>query len=131
MPNILLLATAWGPRHGGINAFNMDFAAGLAGYLKPSGRVFCAVLHALREDCDRAQGVGVTLIPIEKNIDSHSYDEDWAFTIWERFQKQYPGTPIDWWVGHDVTSAAAALRGAQVAGGGRSAVIMHMNYADY
>jgi hypothetical protein len=51
MPNILLLATAWGPKHGGINAFNMDFAAALAEYLKPSGRVFCAVLSASREDC--------------------------------------------------------------------------------
>ena len=36
MPNILLLATAWGPKHGGINAFNMDFAVALAGYLRPT-----------------------------------------------------------------------------------------------
>ena len=28
--DIVCLATAWGPRHGGINAFNSDFAAGYA-----------------------------------------------------------------------------------------------------
>ena len=42
MANILLLATAWGPKHGGINAFNMDFAQGLVTYLHDAGRVFCA-----------------------------------------------------------------------------------------
>jgi len=128
MPNILLLATAWGPKHGGINAFNMDFAVGLAGHLKPGGRVFCAVLHASREDCERAEALDVTLVPIGRDIEIPSYDEAWAHTVRERLP---PKTSIDWWVGHDVTSAAAALKGPQVAGAGHSAVIMHMNYADY
>jgi glycosyltransferase involved in cell wall biosynthesis len=128
MPNILLLATAWGPKHGGINAFNMDFAAALAGYLRPSGRVFCAVLNASREDCERAQVAGVTLVPIGKDTDASSYDEDWAYTVRERLP---PEISIDWWVGHDVTSAAAAIKGPKIAGGGGSAVIMHMSYLDY
>jgi hypothetical protein len=128
MPNILLLATAWGPKHGGINAFNMDFAAGLAAYLKPSGSVFCAVLDASREDCEHAHTLGVTLVPIGRDIETPSYDEAWAHTVRERVP---PKISIDWWVGHDVTSAAAALKGPLVADGGRSAVIMHMNYADY
>ena len=29
----MLLATAWGAKHGGINAFNVDFARGLAKFL--------------------------------------------------------------------------------------------------
>jgi hypothetical protein len=37
MPNFMLLATAWGPKFGGINAFNMDFALGLASYLGDGG----------------------------------------------------------------------------------------------
>jgi hypothetical protein len=131
MSNILLLATAWGPKHGGINAFNVDFAAALAAYLKPSGRVFCAVLDALRDDRERADAIGVTLVPIGRDGNSPCYDEAWAYTAWERLQQQCPDTSIDWWVGHDVTSAEAALKGPQVAREGHCALIMHMNYADY
>ena len=50
MPNFLLLATAWGPKFGGINAFNTDFAKGLAAHLGADGRVFCAVFNPTRED---------------------------------------------------------------------------------
>jgi hypothetical protein len=78
MANILLLATASGPKHGGINAFNMDFAVALAGVLKPSGQVFCAVLDASPEERENAESKGVTLVPIGKSIDASSYDEDWA-----------------------------------------------------
>jgi glycosyltransferase involved in cell wall biosynthesis len=106
----------------------MDFATGLADYLRPSGRVFCAVLDASQEDCERAQAAGVTIVPIGKDIDTPSFDEDWAYTIRERLP---PDTSIDWWIGHDVTSAAAAIKGPQIAGGGGSAVIMHMSYLDY
>jgi tetratricopeptide (TPR) repeat protein/glycosyltransferase involved in cell wall biosynthesis len=128
MANVLLLATAWGPKHGGINAFNMDFAAALAGYLKPSGRVFCAVLDASREDCEGAQAAGVTLASIGKDINASSFDEDWAYRVREKLP---PDISVDWWVGHDVTSAEAALKGPQVNMYGRTALMMHMNYADY
>lgn len=123
MPNFLLLATAWGPKHGGINAFNMDFATALVSRLKPSGRVFCAVLEASREDREQAEAAGVTLIALDKGHQHASYDEDWAYAVRERVPQD---TPIDWWVGHDVISAAAALKGPQVAGLGRSAVITNI-----
>ena len=44
--NFMLLATAWGARHGGINAFNRDFAVGLATALGTDGTVFCAVISS-------------------------------------------------------------------------------------
>jgi hypothetical protein len=127
MPNILLLATAWGPKHGGINAFNMDFATALAKHLKGTGRVFYSVLEASREDSERAEAAGVTLVALSKGHQYSEYDVHWAHAVQEMLPSE---TSIDWWVGHDVISAAAALKGPQV-GGGRSAVIMHMNYADY
>ena len=46
MPNFILLATAWGPKYGGINAFNMDFAVGLASFLGKNGQVFCSAFRA-------------------------------------------------------------------------------------
>ena len=81
MPNIMLLATAWGPKHGGINAFNMDFAHGLAAYLKGAGNVFCAVFNASREDHEDAEKQGVQLLPINKPTDRSSYDNSWAYDI--------------------------------------------------
>lgn len=131
MPNILFLATAWGPKRGGINAFNLDFAAAVADHLKPTGRVFCAVLDASRKDCDCARDKGVVLVPIGRDRDVSSYDESWAYLVLERLREQESKASIDWWIGHDVISAEAALKGPQVAGSGRAAVIMHMNYADY
>ena len=127
MPNVLLLATAWGPKHGGINAFNMDFATALAAHLKANGRVFCAVLEASSGDSERAKAAGVTLVALEKGHQRSEYDEHWAHAVQEMLPAE---TPIDWWVGHDVISVEAAVKGAQEFRG-RSAVIMHMNYADY
>ncbi|HEY5869684.1 MAG TPA: hypothetical protein VI542_29660, partial [Candidatus Tectomicrobia bacterium] len=78
MANFLLLATAWGPKHGGINAFNMDFAQGLATYLQGVGRVFCAVLDASHADLTDAAARGVTLLSIARSPESASYDKSWA-----------------------------------------------------
>src|SRR5215470_12493921 len=131
MANILLLATAWGPKHGGINAFNMDFAQGLVTYLHGTGRVFCAVLDASHADLAEAESRGVTLLPIGRSPESASYDKSWAYDVSKRLQAQYPDQTIDWWVGHDVVSGAAAVEGPSVAQYGRTAVIMHMSYIDY
>jgi len=131
MPNFMLLATAWGPKFGGINAFNMDFASGLANHLGDNGKVFCAALSPSREDTESAEVRGVHLLSIARPADSTSYDKSWALDVWQEFQKDVPDEGIDWWVGHDVTTGWAAVEGPTVAGRGRSALIMHMNYADY
>lgn len=126
MANILLLATAWGPKHGGINAFNMDFAQGLVSYLHGAGRVFCAVLDASNADFTEAEARGITLLSIERSPESASFDKSWAYDVWKRLQSQYPDQTIDWWVGHDVVSGAATVEGPSVARYGHTAVIMHM-----
>ena len=131
MANILLLATAWGPKHGGINAFNMDFAQGLVTYLHGAGRVFCAVLDASHADLADAEARGVTLLSLERSPESASYDRSWAYDVWKRLQAQHPDQTIDWWLGHDVVSGAAAVEGPSVARYGYPAVIMHMSYIDY
>ena len=96
MPNFMLLATAWGPKHGGINAFNMDFAYGLATHLKGTGTVFCAVLSASRDDHIDAEKHGIKLIPINKPANSSSYDSSWAYEVWKNFREQYQNDRIDW-----------------------------------
>ena len=131
MPNFLLLATAWGPKFGGINAFNMDFAIGLAKHLGPGGRVFCAVFRPASEDFENAKSGGVHLLGIDRPEESPAYDKSWALDVWREFQSKHSTDQIDWWVGHDVTTGAAATEGPSITGHGKSALIMHMNYADY
>jgi hypothetical protein len=131
MPNFMLLATAWGPKYGGINAFNMDFAIGLANHLGDQGKVFCAAFLPTAEDVADARNKRVTLLEIDQPVESPAYDKSWAWDVWCKFEKEYPREWIDWWVGHDVTTGWAAVRGPEAAGYGKSALIMHMNYADY
>jgi hypothetical protein len=38
---------------------------------------------------------------------------------------------VDWWIGHDVVSGEAAIEGRSLFKESRTALIMHMNYADY
>ena len=131
MSNFLLLATAWGPKFGGINAFNTDFANGLADHLGTSGHVFCAVFRPTADDREAAAGCGVKLVAVDRPTDSAAYGRSWSYDVWTSFEREWPDTQIDWWVGHDVITGAAATEGPNVAGHGRSALIMHMNYADY
>jgi tetratricopeptide (TPR) repeat protein len=127
----MLLATSWGPKHGGINAFNMDFAIGLANHLSDAGKIFCAVFSPSLADIDDAKQKRVSLVGINRPETSDAYDPSWALDVWRAFEKTYPGERIDWWVGHDVTTGWAAVEGPTVAENGQSALLMHMNYADY
>ncbi len=131
MLNFMLLATAWGPKHGGINAFNMDFAIGLAQHLGTRGKVFCTVFRPSKEDIENARAKEVRLLSIDRPIDSAAYDPSWALDVSRQFEQSNPGEHIDWWVGHDVTTGWAAVEGPGVAKTGQSALIMHMNYSDY
>src|SRR5712691_3847957 len=74
MPNFMLLATAWGPKHGGINAFNMDFAIGLSSYLGSKGKIFCAAFSPPEEDVVNARQSGVHLVRVDRPDDSPVYD---------------------------------------------------------
>ena len=131
MPNFMLLATSWGPKHGGINAFNMDFAVGLSLHLGDSGKVFCAVFSPSAEDVANAHKNQIILLSVLRPPNSPAYDPSWAHDVWKDFKQKYPDQTIDWWVGHDVTTGWAAVEGPTVARHGQSALIMHMTYADY
>jgi hypothetical protein len=89
-------------------------------------RIPCA-----KEDFENAAAKGVRLISIDRPMDSAGYDKSWALDVWQQLQKECPGERIDWWVGHDVTTGWAAVEGPSVAAYGKSALVMHMNYADY
>lgn len=128
--DIVLLATAWGPRFGGINAFNQDFAIGLSARLERTGRVFCAVPDPTAAELEDAKSNNVILVSVLNKRNKDEFDDSWTHDVLAWLGNEYPGAHGDWWVGHDVVSGEAAIRGASLAGGA-AALIHHMNYIDY
>jgi hypothetical protein len=59
---VVLIATAWGPKHGGINAFNKDLAVALATHVGVP--VLCFVSLPEAADIAAARGEKVTLLTI-------------------------------------------------------------------
>jgi glycosyltransferase involved in cell wall biosynthesis len=121
---LILLATAWGSRHGGINAFNREFALGLAKRGGKQTEIFCYVPNATAADIADAASGSVTLASLGKR-DGSDFDDSWALEICNSI-----AAPDMVWVGHDVITGQAALRGAAHSNS-RSAIIMHMSYLDY
>jgi hypothetical protein len=62
---LLVAATGWGPSHGGINAFSLDFCLALGQLLKGTARVVCLttpVADPVRADA-RSRGVEILTLP--------------------------------------------------------------------
>lgn len=121
---IAFVTTAWGSRHGGINAFNTDLCIAVAA-LRSDLRVVCFVLDASREDIAHAEARHVELVPMEGGPQE--------FTAAHRFElnaKAHAWTDLEWWVGHDVHSGYVAVEAAQVAGT-RAAVVWHTDHISY
>lgn len=128
--NILLLATAWGPRFGGINAFNRDFAQGLSKCLDINDNVFCAVIGPSIKDIQDAAQNGVILVPVCSQTPHHNFEALLLDEVWSWLNNKVESLAVDVWVGHDVISGEAALDAASRFGG-IAALIHHMSYVSY
>lgn len=126
---LVLLANNWGPKQGGINAFNTDFAKALGQTLGP-GRVVCVVLEMEASEETEAAASNVRLLALGKGREK--FDELYAEAVLSLLRDK--GTPVDVstiWIGHDVHTGPVALRLAEISKEGRSVVIQHMSYGDY
>ncbi|MDR7225255.1 hypothetical protein [Aminobacter aminovorans] len=126
--HIVLIATAWGPDLGGINAFNQAFAAGLAVVGAGSVKVSCAVTNWTVETSRKAGSAGVLLIPIAGDEETRPL-RHCGVEVLDYLAAQNLPTEVDVWVGHDVISGEAAVEAAMTCG--RAALIHHMDYFDY
>lgn len=128
---LVLLATAWGPKAGGINAFNQDFAMALGRLLGP-GRVTCVVLEASMQDRQAAAENNVTLLDAGKNQDSNRFEEFRADDVLRLLQQQDIKPRCETvWIGHDIHTGELSNRIAEISQLGMSVVIQHMSYRDY
>ena len=132
MTTVVLLATAWGPKAGGINTFNLDLAAGLSAVLSEQERVICVVPAADAAAIRNADQNGVTLVSLELHRDKlpESFDVGWTDRVKNKLRDGGIKT-VDLYVGHDVVSGEAANALRDETADARAVVLMHMSYSDY
>ena len=126
---VVAFATAWGPRHGGINALNASFLEALA-EVALGADVLCVVPRATPEQLSDALSRGVELvIPSEAN--SGILSAETLASVHRRLRER-PGYPDSFfWVGHDLITGQSATTLKECAGGGSAIVIVHSSYDDY
>ena len=131
MSELVLLDTAWGPRHGGINSFNMDFARALGRLLGPQ-RVYCVTLEEPKEDEVTLVAGQVTLLHIGVDRNHTYFEASRADDVVRKLaEADFAPGEATWWIGHDAITGEVANHLVEVSGKGKSAVIHHMSFIDY
>lgn len=120
---ILVAATCWGVKHGGINSFNL----GLCSSLVSSGAVKYRVVCIVPTNCDVVEdSSGMDVIALREDGESKFYSFDVKLAL--DFLRDYG--PIKYVIGHDlITGDFACALAAEV--GAKSLVFCHMSYAAY
>lgn len=119
---IILFATGWGAKHGGINSFNYDLCISLAKVLEGYYQIVCVV-----QDID-FEPPPVSNIP--KNLSLvKSYEGEDTNRIIKNIRDETRGRS-SLWVGHDVKTGNVANKCAKITGK-KSVVVHHMNYLAY
>ncbi|MCP4701398.1 MAG: glycosyltransferase [Gammaproteobacteria bacterium] len=126
---IVFLATAWGPKHGGINSFNRDLCVALAKILPDNYQIVCVVKESVQDDIDDSAKNKVLLIPLDAT-ETKSFEKNRAYEVASKIDQCQSGK-VSWWIGHDVITGFAALGCRDVSKSGKCAVIHHMNYQAY
>ncbi len=131
LPLVIIAATAWGSKSGGINSFNMDFSIALSSFLKDKYQIVCLVLSATADQQNEVEiSHGIKLISLNVD-DSDKFRPESADTAWRLIEDICDVSKIEWWIGHDVISGGVVNDLKKISNRGKSAVIMHMSYIDY
>src|SRR5207253_516745 len=125
---VIVIATAWGSKFGGVNSFSTDLCRALAQTLTEH-RLVCICAKASDADRDDAQQCGVTLISMDGFLEP-TVGPMVADKLIEALRRA-DILSVDWWVGHDSITGALALDCKQQWKDSRCAVVMHMSYQDY
>src|SRR5205823_1761660 len=104
---IIVLATAWGPRYGGINSFNYDLCCALPEILAEHD-VVCVALSASDADMNDAAAANVTLVSLGREHD-HEFEPSWCDQVCALLSSTISLETIDWFIGHDIKSGELAL----------------------
>jgi glycosyltransferase involved in cell wall biosynthesis len=123
---LVIVATAWGPKHGGINAFNHDFCIAL-GQECTTKRIICITTACPTSAKLEAEQKRVSIFNLDAIEELNP--EETARAILAVLESEGI-RDVDAWIGHDVKTGRTACALARITNG-RSAVIHHMSYASY
>ncbi|MCX2483524.1 glycosyltransferase [Pedobacter sp. MR2016-24] len=124
--SVAILATTWGSKHGGINAFSTNFCKALANVAQGIS-IHCVVTNATEDDISDACESGVTIVNL--NIQGEEMKPEYAPLIKSLLIDTHK-LNIIWWVGHDIITGETALK-CKYFSEGKLALFMHMSYDDY
>lgn len=125
--SIVFIATSWGSKQGGVNAFNMDLVRGV-GKIRRDLNVVCVVKNAPFEDILSARNDSVHIISLGLDPDTAFETTDARLIIAALRECDIDKPQIV--VGHDVLTGLVA-RAIVEEIGGRLALIHHMSYVHY
>jgi glycosyltransferase involved in cell wall biosynthesis len=127
-PAIVVIATSWGRKYGGINSLSTDLCVALTAVLAEH-RVVCISTAPVDQALAEISGSGVDILSLNIPHDGPA-DPSWADKLIALLDARGIGE-VSYWLGHDAITGALALACADQAGQGRSVILMHMSYADY
>lgn len=127
MKVIVVITNHWGPAYGGINSFNTDFCAALAGLEQDRLKIVCVVNTATDEDWNDARRANVELatIPFQATgaiKNSHIVAALQTINV--------DVNDVICWVGHDILTGFVAFELSR-ARDQKCAIIRHMDYFSY
>lgn len=128
---LIAIATAWGPKYGGINAFNYDLLIAIAAAHWEWLRVVCVVAGCTDDEIQLVRDqYQIELVNLE--LTEGAIQKEHAALAWSKIQSKGLGakTGETVFLGHDRITGAVAIELAKDYGG-RSALIHHMSYAHY
>ena len=125
---LIVLATAWGPKHGGINSFNYDFVQALGVAFHDKADVLCIVPDAADAEIENAHHAFVTLVRLHNPPQSGVLEAGYAAEIVRQLGNVVDTNTV--WVGHDIFTGEAAVEAAAQTRS-RAALLNHMSYAAY
>jgi glycosyltransferase involved in cell wall biosynthesis len=128
---LIAVATAWGPKYGGINAFNYDLLIAIAAAHWSWLRVICVVAECTDDEVKEVQAQHPIKL-ISLGLAGGAIGKEHAPLVQSKLQQNGLGEKSDEivFLGHDRITGAVAIELAKTHGG-RSALIHHMSYAHY
>lgn len=125
---LVFIATAWGPKYGGINSFNTELCKAFPTILpKTSYTIFCFCDEVSGKDVQYCNTKGIKLYQIDK----HGKNETEQVTEIISTIKENGDLEVAWWFGHDVITGDLAKHCKDSALKGQLAIFHHMNYLGY
>ena len=127
-PLIVSLTDAWGPKYGGINAFNVELMRSMGIQPWRAFDVCNLVLNAT--DKDRADAARHHVELIDLNVSDRRFPSDTVGKVASTLALQSQNR-LCIWLAHDVVSGALALQLRGIVANSRAVIIHHMAFGAY